>query len=323
MRTILALAVVLLPYVQGLDLNFEQLPGTDRVAESLFWDRDEHVLYYVDVLGAQVHRYDPRNKIRTSIKIPETSVSLVVPIKGRVGEVIVAANHDLYSVHWSTRRIVKLRKPDNFKDKAIFGDGRVCVKGRLWINTYLLKGNKQFVEGAGSLYRIILHKDERFSITKVLANATFANGIDWSEDNKHMFHVGTYSRKIYKYAIDVNGSIGKREVIFDFKDHPHINGEPDGLTTDDHGNLIVAVHKGGSLLVVEPHTGELLNFLRIPLINPTGLEWGGADNRTLFIGTASEELSQYYVEKNYLRDGSVLALRGPKKGPSSRKIVAE
>ena len=91
---------------------------------------------------------------------------------------------------------------------------------------------------------------------------------------------------LFKYRFDVSsGELTQREVFFTTWD-----GTPDGLTVDSAGNIWVAIWDGWMFIRLSPE-GQILDEIRLPVCRPTSVTLGGKDMRTLFITSASVELS--------------------------------
>jgi D-xylonolactonase len=63
-------------------------------------------------------------------------------------------------------------------------------------------------------------------------------------------------------------------------------GQPDGMTMDRDGFLIVALHGGGAILRINPKTGKVERLL-CPIATPTSCVFGGPDLKTLIVTVAN------------------------------------
>lgn len=80
-------------------------------------------------------------------------------------------------------------------------------------------------------------------------------------------------------------------VAFDFTQYPILAGIPDGMTIDVDNNLWIANNGGGSVIKVNPNTGELLQIVPIPSRDVTSCIWGGSNLETLFVTTSKRTLT--------------------------------
>lgn len=127
------------------------------------------------------------------------------------------------------------------------------------------------------------------------------NGIELSPDEKFLYVSESYNRggvpyvqKIWKYNADVTqGTIGDRELFADFEELDNTEyADVDGMKTDINGNLFVARYTYGNrghVAIFSPDH-ELIGKIYLSFPNPTNVEFGGTDGKTLYIvGQCAEE----------------------------------
>jgi len=116
------------------------------------------------------------------------------------------------------------------------------------------------------------------------------NGIDLSPDEKLLYVSESYNRggtpyvqKIWVYDVNVKeGKISGKRLFKDFEFDSTQHIDIDGMKTDVDGNLFVTRHSGGQVVVFDPE-GNLVARISLNFENPTNLEFGGDDGRTLFV----------------------------------------
>lgn len=134
-----------------------------------------------------------------------------------------------------------------------------------------------------------------------------SNGMAWNKANDKFYYIDSPTQQIAEYDYDnENGEISNRRVAFELKDHD-LNASPDGMTIDVDDNLWVALYGGGSVIKVNPTTGELLDRFPIPAESVTSVMWGGPDLDILFVTTSRIGLSEDQIMKQP-GAGSVFAL---------------
>jgi sugar lactone lactonase YvrE len=93
---------------------------------------------------------------------------------------------------------------------------------------------------------------------------------------------------------------------------PRGSGRPAGLALDVEGGLWTALIDGWSVLRVSPD-GALTRVLGIPVPQPTGVAFGGADMHTLYVTSAREPLAREPLTPEALASaplsGTMFALR--------------
>jgi len=117
------------------------------------------------------------------------------------------------------------------------------------------------------------------TVTRVLDNIPYPNGIAISHDGMHVFVAATRANAVWRLLrnspeqppmagtyIQLSGGLG-----------------PDGLATNRHGELAVAHAQNGSVWVFDK-LGDLIRRVRTPEgLWTTSVRFGGPDERTLFI----------------------------------------
>jgi sugar lactone lactonase YvrE len=133
-----------------------------------------------------------------------------------------------------------------------------------------------------------------------------------------MYHADTLSRSIYEYTLaDADNSIEATRVSLSFARE---QGAPDGMSIDAKGNLWVALIGGGAIACCDPHSGDVLQRVELPVTQPTSCTFGGTDYDILYITTARSGLSEE-GQRAQPHAGKLLALRpGVTGSPPSRYL---
>ncbi len=149
------------------------------------------------------------------------------------------------------------------------------------------------IDAEGQVARVVTHEVDRPNGLLVSPEDEYLYVADNNNDN-----VGA-ARRLWRFPLRDDGSIDPagRELIFDWLD----GRGPDGLEMDQDGRLFVAAGRNGANppyesanrfkggVYVLSATGELLDYVAIPVDEVTNCAFGGPDWRTLFI-TAGGEL---------------------------------
>jgi gluconolactonase len=138
----------------------------------------------------------------------------------------------------------------------------------------------------GGFYR--LFPDGR--LERLDTGLAFPNGVALSADGTAVFLAETYRRRILRYAIGPDGTVGPRAEFAQLPGEPG----PDGMALDAAGNLYVAHYNGGRVAVFDP-AGRLVEEIAVPGPNVTNCAFGGPERRTLVI-TEVATASLYRVE---------------------------
>ena len=143
------------------------------------------------------------------------------------------------------------------------------------------------IDAPGEVYRVISHEADRPNGLLVSPNDEYL----YVADNNNNTVGG--ARKLWRFAPQPDGSIepASRTLVLDWKD----GRGPDGMEMDQAGRLYVAGGRNeskppyetadefkGGVYVLSP-SGELIDFVAIPVDEVTNCAFGGADWKTLFI----------------------------------------
>jgi sugar lactone lactonase YvrE len=157
-------------------------------------------------------------------------------------------------------------------------DGKVGPDGAFWFGT-MRDGSSTAV---GGLFRT----DSNGVTTPHLKELHIPNGLDWTRDARHMFHIDTRTSLLTRYPFH-GDCLGVPDQEIDLSAY---EGSPDGMTIDSDGNLWICFWKGWAIRKISPD-GELLLEIPMPVSNPTSCTFGGDDMSKLFISTASYGLT--------------------------------
>jgi sugar lactone lactonase YvrE len=177
-----------------------------------------------------------------------------------------------------------------------FNDGKCDPRGRFLAGT-MGKGESA---PTGSLYSF----DGR-SVTKILSGITISNGMTWSPDHKTFYYIDTRTRqvRVFDYDLETGAIANPRVVVY----VPEALGWPDGMTSDMHGNLWIAMWGGAKVTKWNPNTGELLEQIPIPAMNVSSCVFGGRNMNELYLTSARIGLDEAIL-KQYPLTGGVFRL---------------
>lgn len=167
--------------------------------------------------------------------------------------------------------------------------------------------NTEKFPNRGTLFKVA--KSNISAPEAVITPVNVSNGMAWNKANNKFYYIDSPTHQIAEYDYDDNkGEISNRRVAFDLTEY-NITASPDGMTIDVDDNLWVALFGGGSVIKVNPKTGQLLNRYPIPAECVTSVMWGGPNLDILFVTTSRLRLSEDQI-KAQPGAGSVFALEG-------------
>lgn len=253
--------------------DFGVIEVTNQLGEGIFWDIESSSLWWTDILGCTLYKFDLKSQNVESWLTPEpvTAFGLI-------------ANSDLLmcgfasgfaTFNLKTANIEWLHKID-FADKDMrLNDGAIDNFGQFWCGSMVT--NPEVKGSLGELYCLT----QGNTVTTKLTNIRVSNGLCWSPESDFLYHTDTPTRQINRYRVTEKG------IDFDKCLATLPEGQsPDGATVDKNGNIYVAVWNGHRIERFSPE-GELLKPIKLPVSKPTNLAFGGNEMNTLYITTAS------------------------------------
>ncbi|HEY8608695.1 MAG TPA: SMP-30/gluconolactonase/LRE family protein [Noviherbaspirillum sp.] len=269
-----------------------------QLGESPVWHPKEQALYWIDIAGLAVHRFQMGAGLHRLWPLPAEPGCIALAADGRL---IVAMRSGVAFLDTATGVLAPIADPPYDPGLMRFNDGRCDGRGRLWAGTAYDARDKAL----GSLYCI-----ERGALRDIGLPVTVSNGVAFSLDQRTLYHADTSAHRITAYDFDLDtGTIGSARIFKEFpsergKDY---GGRPDGAAVDSEDAYWCAMYEGGRLLRIAP-SGAILNQIPLPVRCPTMLAFGGDDLRTLFITTVrhkrpAEELAAFPLS------GCVLTMR--------------
>ncbi len=252
------------------------------LGESPMWHPREQVLYYCDIPGRCVNRYDPATGELSHWPF-DSEVASLAPMLG--GGLLLAARDGLWRFDVATGKRTALAPPPYDPRTERFNDGKCDPQGRFWVGTIYEPRNA----ARAALYRF--HRD---GLIKCADGITTSNGLAWSPDGRTLYWSDTKAHVIHAFDFDlIDGELSGQRVFCRFPLKPagptpvDYGGRPDGAAVDAAGNYWVAMFEGQQLLCLSP-SGQLLRTVRLPVRCPTMPCFGDADLKTLYITTARE-----------------------------------
>jgi sugar lactone lactonase YvrE len=272
------------------------------LGESPLWHPDEQVLYWTDIPGKRLNRFDPAGATHAQWSFP-CEVGSLAPM--RDGGLLLARRDGLWRFEPTTGR--EQRLADAPYDPAFerFNDGKCDPQGRFWVGTIYEPRDPALA----AFYRFGTD-----GLKRMAGDITVGNGLAWSPDGRTLYYSDTKAHTIYASDFDpARGTTGERRVFASFplkqadQDLNTYGGRPDGAAVDSEGCYWSALFEGQRLLRLSP-SGAVLQELRLPVRCATMPCFGGPDLKTLFITTSREKRPEAELEAQPLA-GRVLTLR--------------
>jgi sugar lactone lactonase YvrE len=248
-----------------------------ELGEGPVWDDRAGCLYFVDILRARVHRFDP---VGGSVRTYDIGQLVGAVALAERGDLVLAVRDGFARLDLETGAVRTIANISNRSPDRRMNDGNCDPAGRFWAGTMALDERPE----AGALYRL----DADGSVATMVAPVSISNGIDWSSDGTRMFFIDSPTQAIDMFDFDVaRGTIANRRRFVRIA--PEL-GMPDGLTIDADEHVWVSLWSGSAVHRYAPD-GTLDTTVRLPTAYPTSCAFGGADLRDLYVTTAAVKLT--------------------------------
>ncbi len=268
------------------------------LGESTYWDTQEQVLWWIDIYGQTIHRYDPKTGRDTSWNAPEYLGCLAVREKG--GLVVTMAS-GFYFFHHSTGTFEAIGDPEADIPDTRFNDGKTDRQGRFWSGSMFEAEGKPAAK-IGSLYRM----DADLGIHRVVEGVGCSNGLAWSPDSRVMYFTDSHTAFVWAYDFDAaTGTVANKRVFLDLTSDGYI---VDGATVDADGNYWLTVPFKGKVLAYDP-SGRRIETIDLPFDLPTCCEFGGADLDVLYVTSATLRRDEAEL-RGQTKPGGLFAIEG-------------
>jgi len=243
------------------------------LGEGATWCARTGRLYWVDIEGARLLRYDPADRSHEIWPMPERIATFALcddPRRLLVGLASRLAFLDLDSGRIDP--IVDIEPELNTR----VNDGRCDRHGRFVFGT---KDEGAPPRAIGGFYRL----NADLSLEKLpLPAVAISNSIAFSPDGATMYYCDSLAREIRACDYGVDGRIANDSRFVALAD---ADGEPDGSTVDAEGGLWNA-QWGGARVVRYDASGRETERVTVPTAQPSCVTLGGAQWGTLYVTSA-------------------------------------
>ncbi|MDQ0298033.1 sugar lactone lactonase YvrE [Salibacterium salarium] len=248
------------------------------LGEGPSWDDRKNVLYWVDIMGENIHCYHPESQKNQTIAVGQHPGAVVVH---QSNELIAAMQHGFYFVDFEQGTWKAIVDPEENIPNNRFNDGKCDPAGRFWAGTMAYDKQRD------QAFLYCLESD--YTLSMKLDNIGISNGLAWDLDKNTMYYIDTPTRQVSAFDYDLtSGAISNRRTIITFSEDA---GSPDGMTIDSEGMIWIAHYRGWKVSRWNPDNGECIDEIKVPASQVTSCVFGGADLKTLYITTARNNLS--------------------------------
>ncbi|NNF55500.1 MAG: SMP-30/gluconolactonase/LRE family protein [Acidimicrobiales bacterium] len=248
------------------------------LGECPLWSPTEGLLYWIDIEGRQIHRYDPttgRNETQGVSARPGS-----IALTDEPGVLLVAMEHELVWFRWQTGELKSFVALEPEGNGNRLNDGRTDPAGRFVVGS--MWSNPGDGRSTGSLYSV--EGDGAFNVVRTTIGVT--NGLAFDPIREWAYFADTFTKKVIRWNYDVEAARRSNEIVF--CDYQNLPGLPDGACVDADGCYWSASVYGWSVVRITPD-GKIDRRIELPLEKPSMPAFGGPKLDTLFITTIGSE----------------------------------
>jgi L-arabinonolactonase len=247
--------------------------------ESPVWSMNEQCLWWVDIWGCRLHRYDPSSNTDRAIVMPDI-VSLAAP--HALGGLVVALRASVWHFEAVQSRfslIAELPLPEASR----LNDAVIDAQGRLWIGSMATPASSS---PDGALWCI----DVDGRIERVLDGLHSPNGLAFSPDASVLYLSDSHPSVRTVWAFDYDGVAATLRNRRTFVATHDLRGRPDGACVDARGRYWMAAVDGAAVLCLDA-SGQVVDAVDVPVEKPSKPAFGGPELDTLYVTSLRKNLS--------------------------------
>jgi len=251
-----------------------------KVGECPLWHPLEKKLYWIDILGGIVYRYNPKTEVVEEAYRGDIIGGYTIQ---EDGSLLLFMERGAVKLLKNNKLITLIEEFPALKDTR-FNDVIADPVGRVFCGTMPDK------KGEAYLYRLDL--DGR--LTLILNKVGLSNGMGFTPDKKQMYFTDSKKGEIYIFDYNVeNGSLSNRRLFLKVKEE---GIEPDGLTVDAEGYVWSARWNGSCIKRFTPD-GKMDLEVFFPAKKITCITFAGVDYQDIYITSAIGDMIQEEGEK--------------------------
>lgn len=249
----------------------------DQVGESPLWHPGEQALYWVDIEGRALNRWQAATGRLDRWPTPERLACLGLHAQGGL---IAGMDTGLFHLQPGLAPALQIRPLTTVthpQPGMRFNDGRCDRQGRFWAGTMV--SDMGLAQPAGGLYRF----DGQGLSAPLVQGLITPNGLAFSPDGRTAYLSDSHPQvqAIWTMPLHDDGSLGPRQLWVDMTALP---GRPDGAAVDAEGGYWICGNDAGQVHRFTPD-GRLDRSLTVPVSKPSMCSFGGPQMDWLFIAS--------------------------------------
>jgi sugar lactone lactonase YvrE len=254
------------------------------VGESPVWHPADAALYWTDIPGRTLWRWDPASGRADHWALPEMAGCIAMCDDGGW---LLAMESGLFRMARPVAgrpapALVRVAEVRHARAGMRFNDGRCDRQGRFWAGTMVM--DMSLAAADGRLYRYGAPGNAGGSegLDAVADGFITPNGMAFSPDGRTMYLSDSHPARQLVWAFDYDTDSGtprNRRLFIDMNAYP---GRPDGAAVDADGCYWICGNDMGQVHRFTPD-GRLDRSLGVPVAKPAMCAFGGAGLDTLYV----------------------------------------
>lgn len=274
-----------------------------KVGESPLWDTATDSLYWADVRGPALYRYETATHAVRTWPLKEPIGAFAI---GASGSVIAALRSGVYRLDVTLGAAVLIARPEPERHWNRPNDGKVSPCGNFLV--FGSMHDRVPREPTGALYSL----DPSGRCRRIADGCHVNNGLAWSRDGRTLYQSDSHLGVIFAWDWDADAGTVHRRRVFATADEAQ--GRPDGAAVDVEDCYWSAGVSAGVLHRYAPN-GERLLRMAVPVRNPTMPAFGGAGLDLMYLTSLVRP-----GEEPGALDGRVLEYASPVRGTAPPRL---
>lgn len=240
-------------------------------------------LYFTDIRMDRIHKLTPDGTLSVFVEPAGTCNGLMVN-----GDRLLACSMQgkLTSFSLKDGSQTVLATEHNGARFNAPNDLVIDRSGGIYFTDPRFRSPKPYPQGHEAVY----YRSANGDVSRVVTNDFAPNGVILSPDEKTLYIVPSFEKRMWAFPVTGPGKLGTGRVFCELQqEESDGNGGGDGLTVDTKGNLYITSALG---LQVFDREGQHLGTVELPE-QPANVAFGGPDNKTLY---ATARTSLYSVQ---------------------------
>ena len=244
----------------------------DILGEGITYNAQEGSLYWVDILGQRVNKYDLATNAYHEWGMPDL-IGWIIP--RAAGGFLAGLRSGFHRLELDGLARVSAVPSPVIPNGHRLNDASTDHLGRIWAGSMGMAEDGH----SGALFRL----DPDGQWQELDAPYRIANGPAHSLDGRLLYHADSARGLVYQMSVHDDGSLGPRAVHITF---PSEWGSPDGMTIDAEDGLWLAHWGAGCVSRFDPD-GRRERVIRVPASQVTRPCFAGERFDRLFVTSAS------------------------------------